>query len=94
MVIVASIYHVPDFDRWKTAFDRALARGPAPGLLGYRIFQAADDVNEIMVELELDSVASAEALLAGADERWLSKSGLEVYPPAFVGTAVARARFD
>jgi hypothetical protein len=85
-VIVSSVHEVRDFERWKGAFDRGMSANPTPGLLGYRLYRAVDDGDEILLSLTFASIADAEQFIEGADEAWLANAGLDVYPPMFVGT--------
>ncbi len=88
MVIVVSTWHVPDFGRWKEALDDGLARSDHSGLRAYRICRALDDPDEILVEFEFDSLRHATEWMARADGAWLARSGLDVYPPMFVGEPI------
>jgi len=88
MVIIVSTYEVADYERWKRALDRGLAHQPIPGLLAHRLYRAVDDADEILVQFEFDDLEHANAFLAGADEAWLERAGLDVYPPAFVGEPI------
>ena len=94
MVILVSTWEVPDFDRWKQAFDRGMARGPSPGLLAHRVYRATDDANEILLAFDFDTLEHATAFMAGAEEAWLERAGLDVYPPAFVGEPIEDVRYD
>jgi hypothetical protein len=88
MVIVVAIHQVPDYGRWKRAFDLAMGFEGHDGLIGYRLFQAADDASEILVALDFDTVPHAEAWLAKADQNWLDKAGMTMYPPTVVGEPI------
>lgn len=88
MVIVVSTWQVPDFARWKEAFDDGMARSERSGLLAYRVCRALDEANEILLEFEFDTLDHALAWMARADEAWLARVGLDVYPPMFVGEPI------
>ena len=64
------------------------------GLIGYRLFRAADDAAEILVALDFDTVADAEAYLTKADQTWLDKAGLTMYPPTFVGEPIEEGQYS
>jgi hypothetical protein len=88
------IYCVPDFDRWRTILSDNPSEG-RPGLLRRSVFRSLDDPNEVMVEIEFDSAESAKALLPSVDLReLLDRSGVEVYPPVFIGEEVTDLRFE
>lgn len=88
VVIVVAIHDVPDYGRWKQAFDRGMGVEAHTGMLRHRLFRAADDGDEICVEFDFDTVEHAEAFLGRADEEWLDDAGLTMYPPVFVGTRI------
>ncbi|MET0907932.1 MAG: hypothetical protein ABWZ99_00570 [Ilumatobacteraceae bacterium] len=83
-----STWQVPDFDRWKRAFDAGMARSERSGLLAYRVCRAFDEADEILLEFEFDTHDHAIAWMAHADEAWLAHAGLDVYPPMFVGEPI------
>jgi hypothetical protein len=94
MVIVVAIHQPPDYSRWKRAFDIAMGFKGHDGLIGYRLFRAADDAAEILVALDFDTVGHAEEWLAKADQTWLDKAGLTMYPPTFVGEPIEEAQYS
>lgn len=55
---------ITDYDTWKGAFDRAEAIREQSGVRGYRIQRPVDDPNYLMIDLDFDDVAGAEALLS------------------------------
>jgi hypothetical protein len=91
---VTIINSVPDFAVWHDILSES--RGtPRPGLLRRSVFRSVDDPNEVMVELELDSLESARALLSSVDLRdFLDRAGVEVYPPVFIGREVTELGFE
>jgi Antibiotic biosynthesis monooxygenase len=83
------IHPVPDFERWRSILNEDLTAGH-PGLVRRSVFRSLDDPNEVMVELEFDSEEAAKAFLPSLDLRdLLDRSGVEVYPPVFIGQEVA-----
>jgi hypothetical protein len=88
------IHCVPDFDRWLALLEENPAEG-TPGLLRRSVFRSLDDPNEVMVEIEFDSAESARALLPSLPLRdLLDRSGVEVYPPVFIGEELTDLRFE
>jgi hypothetical protein len=84
---LTAIYSVPDFDRWAEVL-RA-ARRKVPGIERMTVHRSVDDPNEVMVELEVESVEVAQAALHGQDLRaLLDRAGVEFYPPVFIGEQV------
>jgi hypothetical protein len=94
MVILVSTWQVPDYDRWRRAFDRGMAGVVNPGLLAHRLYRAVDDPDEILVQFEFDTVEHATRFMSRADEKWLDRAGLDVYPPSFLGEPIEDVRHD
>jgi hypothetical protein len=68
---VLQIEHaVRDFDRWKQAFDGDPVGRQQGGVHRYRILRAADDPNFVVIELEFDGAAEAEAFQNRLRELW------------------------
>jgi len=61
---------VPDFESWKTMFDNDPLRREASGVRRYRILRAVDDPRYVMIDMEFDTRAEAEALLANLRTLW------------------------
>jgi hypothetical protein len=51
---------VHDYDTWKTVFDKFDRARRNRGVRSYRIVRAADDPNQVIVDLEFDSTTRAE----------------------------------
>lgn len=70
-MIVLQIEHpVPNFDAWKQAFDSDPAGREKSGVRRYRILRPVDNPNFAIIELEFDTVAEAEGLLAAMKVVW------------------------
>ena len=53
------------------------------------VFRSADDPNEVMVELELESLEDAKQMVrAPALRDFLDHAGIDIYPPVFIGEVV------
>ena len=61
---------VPDYERWKAAFDSDPADRERSGVRRYRILRPTDDPNYVMIDLEFDTPGEAEALLRTMREVW------------------------
>jgi hypothetical protein len=61
---------VPNFDLWKQAFDSDPADRKGSGVRGYRISQTFDDPNYVTIDLDFDTVAEAQGLLATMEQVW------------------------
>jgi ribosomal protein L35AE/L33A len=70
MVILRIEHPVPNFEGWKQAFDSDPVGRVKSGVRRYQILRAVDDPNFVMIDLELDTVQQAEALLAAMRVVW------------------------
>ncbi len=57
-------HEITDFDLWKSAFDRDPVNRAASGVTAHRISRPVDDPRYVVVELDFERRAEAEALLA------------------------------
>jgi hypothetical protein len=51
---------VKDFDTWKSAFDKYDTMRKEKGVRSYRMTRHHDDPNQVMVDLDFDSVSRAQ----------------------------------
>jgi hypothetical protein len=70
MVVLRIEHPVPDYERWKDAFDRDPVDRRGSGVRRYSIMRAVDDPNYVVVDTEFDTTAEAEAMLAALRELW------------------------
>ena len=63
---------ISDFDLWKAAFDRDPINRGGSGVRAHRIHRPVDDPAYVVVDLELDTVAAAEALRGSLERLWQS----------------------
>jgi heme-degrading monooxygenase HmoA len=88
------INSVPDFERWRSVLGDDPSAG-RPGLVRRTVFRSLDDPNEVLVELEFESEEAAKAFIPSLDLRdIMDRSGVEVYPPMFLGREVDELRFE
>jgi len=78
MPILRIEHAVPDFARWKQAFHSDPADRKGSGVRRYQVFRSVEDPNYVMIDLEFDSVADAEGLLAKMRRVWGSGEGQKV----------------
>lgn len=57
-------HEITDFGMWKAAFDRDPVNRAASGVTTHRISRPVDDPQSVVVELDFEQRAQAEALLA------------------------------
>ena len=67
-------YPVPDYDRWKRAFDLDPSDRRGSGVIRYTILRPVANPNFVMIDLELGSIREAEKLLLKLRRVW-STSG-------------------
>jgi hypothetical protein len=63
-------HEVPDYDRWKNAFDSDPIGRQAAGVLRYRVLRGAADPNFVMIDLEFETAAEAERMETSLRELW------------------------
>ena len=70
MPIVRIEHSVPDFEKWKRVFDSDPADRKGSGVRRHQILRLQDDPNYVMVDLEFDTVAEAQAFLHTMRRIW------------------------
>ena len=70
MAVLQIQHAVRDFGAWKRAFDSDPVGRDRGGVRRYRILRAADDPNFVVIELEFESAAEAEAFAGRLRELW------------------------
>lgn len=70
MVIVRIEHSVPDFEKWKKAFDSDPADRRGSGVRRYQVLQSHDDSNFVMIDLEFDDQNRASAFLGTMQRIW------------------------
>jgi hypothetical protein len=63
-------HSVPNFERWKRAFDEDPIGRQAGGVVRHYVHRAVADPNFVMIDLEFDSLAEAESFLEKLRELW------------------------
>lgn len=85
-------HSTPDYDRWKATFDSDPADRKGSGVKAYRINRRVADPLHVIVDLDFDDVASAEALLAQLKQMWKGPGvGLIVGPSGTIMEQVESA---
>jgi hypothetical protein len=70
MPIVRIEHSVPNFEKWKQAFDNDPADRKGAGVRRYQLLRLQDDPNYVMIDLEFDSISEAEAFLLTMQGIW------------------------
>ena len=72
---------VPDYGMWKEAFDNDPVGRENSGVRRHRVLRAVDDPNYVMIDLEFDTAAEAEALLRAMRVVWDRVTGTVISNP-------------
>jgi len=70
MPILRIEHSVPDFTGWKQAFDGDPADRKGSGVRRYQVMRSVEDPNYVLIDLEFDTLAEAEGLLAKMRRVW------------------------
>jgi hypothetical protein len=70
MPVVRIQHSVPNFEGWKRAFDADPINRKASGVRRYHVYRSVADPTFVMIDLETDTVADAENLLAKLRGLW------------------------
>jgi hypothetical protein len=81
MTILRIEHAVSDYGTWKAAFDSDPVGREQTGVRRYRIMRPVDDPHYVMIDLEFDCTAGAEALLAGMRQVWRNVDGTLIADP-------------
>lgn len=61
---------ISDFETWKAAFERDPVRRKQAGVRRYRVFRPVDDPNYVIIDLDFDGAADAQAFLEALQKVW------------------------
>jgi hypothetical protein len=70
MPVVRIEHSVPSFEKWKQAFDRDPADRKGSGVRRYQILRLQNEPNYVMIDLEFDDTAEAEAFVQKMQRIW------------------------
>ena len=70
MVILQVEHGVRSYETWKAAFDSDPVGREAGGVRSYRVMRAADSERRVVIELEFDAIAAAEAFREKLRQMW------------------------
>lgn len=81
MFVLHIEHNVPDYDRWKAAFDSDPIGRKKSGVLRHRVSRTTDDANHVVVDLEFNTAEEAEALLGSLRTLWGQIEGTVIVGP-------------
>lgn len=70
MPVVRIEHSVPNFDKWKVAFDSDPADRKGSGVRRYQVLRLRDDPNYVMIDLDFDNIGEAEAFVEKMERLW------------------------
>lgn len=81
MIFLHIEHRVTDFDTWKASFDNYEEFRQKSGVRRYRVSRPIDNPNHAIIDLEFDTLAQAQALLAAVQEVWKRVVGTLIHDP-------------
>jgi hypothetical protein len=81
MFVVHIEHPVLDYDRWKQAFDSDPVGREKAGVRRHRVMRNAADPDVVIIELELDTEAAADAMLDSLQVLWGRVDGVLIKGP-------------
>jgi ribosomal protein L35AE/L33A len=81
MLILQIEHEVLNFYAWKKAFEADPVNRKKSGVLGYKVFQRADNPNYVLVHLEFDNLKDAEDTLTALRKLWEKIDGKIMISP-------------
>jgi hypothetical protein len=81
MYVLRIEHPVPDFEGWKKAFDGDPVGREESGVRRHRVLRPVDDPRYVMVDLEFDTGAEADAMLETLRRLWRKVEGKVMQGP-------------
>jgi hypothetical protein len=66
---------VPDFDRWRQAFESDPMDRKGSGVTRYHVYRSVDTPNLVMIDLELETLAQSQTFLERLEQLWAGPGG-------------------
>lgn len=92
MFILRIEHPVPDYERWRTAFENDPLDRRKAGVRRYRILRAIDEPHHVLVDLEFESRPEAESMLTALRSLWGRVEGRVMTAPKARIVEVAETR--
>lgn len=95
MAILRIQHPIPDYERWKAAFDSDPADRRGSGVIRYWIRRPVSDPHFVMIDLEFASVDDADGLLQKMQRLWASgQAPVSATPEAWIVDTVEAVELD
>ena len=75
MYVLRIEHPVPDYDGWKRAFDSDPLDRKGSGVQGFKIYRSVQTPNHVLIDLEFEGLATAEAMLSALRAMWTHVEG-------------------
>ena len=75
MPIIRIQHMVPDFERWKRAFESDPMDRKGSGVTRYHVYRTVNEPTLVMIDLELDTLPQSTALLKRLEQLWAGPGG-------------------
>jgi ribosomal protein L35AE/L33A len=92
MYVLRIEHAVLNFDAWKKAFDSDPVGRQKSGVRAYRVMRSCDNPNQVMIDLEFETVSQAQALVANLRTVWGDIQGKVIANPRALITEVVEMR--
>jgi hypothetical protein len=70
MYVLRIEHPVPDYQRWKQAFDSDPLGREKMGVRRCRVYRATDDTNHVLIDLEFEKKDQAQAMVTALRKLW------------------------
>ena len=92
MIFLHIEHRVTDFDTWKASFDQHEELRQKSGVRRYTVSRPIDNPNHAIIELEFDTLAQAQGLLANVQKLWERVSGILIHDPQWRFSEIVEAK--
>jgi hypothetical protein len=81
MFILQMEHPVPDYNGWKKAFDSDPLKRQQSGVKSYRIYRELDNLKQVIIQLDFDSLGEAEEMHKALKQLWSKVQGTVMMNP-------------
>lgn len=81
MITLQIEHEVPNFENWKTAFEKDPINRKKAGVRRYKIFRKSDNPNYVVIDLEFEHLKDAEETLVLLQNLWKNVDGKIIMRP-------------
>ena len=92
MIFLHIEHRVTNFDNWKASFDSFDELRQKTGVRRYRVSRAIDNPDIAMIDLEFDTLAQGQALLAQVQQVWERVGGTLIHDPQWRFSEIVDAK--